>query len=139
MTTAPFRAPPFPDLNALIVEDDAILASVFEEMLRDLGCSTVAHASSVDAAFAALERERPDFVLLDARLRGVSAAPIAEALREEGVPVVVTTGYSRDALPAALAAGPLLHKPFRAEALVERIREARGAAAREPALEEPAA
>jgi len=127
MTTSPLS-----DLNALVVEDDAILASVFEDMLRDLGCVSVAHASSVDAAFEALERERPDFVLLDARLRGVSAAPIADALREEGVPVVVTTGYSRDALPAALASGPLLHKPFRAEALVERIREARegtGAAA----------
>lgn len=120
MTTSPLS-----DLNALVVEDDAILASVFEDMLRDLGCASVAHASSVEAAFEALERERPDFVLLDARLRGASAAPVAEALREEGVPVVVTTGYSRDALPAALTAGPLLHKPFRAEALVERIRNAR--------------
>ena len=128
MNTAPLH-----DLKALVVEDDAILAGVFAEMLRDLGCRSVAHASSVDAAFEALERERPDFVLLDARLRGASAAPVAEALHEDGVAVVVTTGYSRDALPCALAAGPLLHKPFRAEALVGRIREARDAAM-EPGL-----
>jgi CheY-like chemotaxis protein len=121
---------PFQDLKALIVEDDAILASVFEEMLRDLGCSDVAHASSVDAAFEALEGDRPDFVLLDARLRGVSAEPVAELLRDEGVPVVVTTGYSRDALPPSLTAGALLHKPFKAEALVEQVHEAREAAAR---------
>ena len=118
---------PLHDLNALVVEDDAILASVFDEMLRDLGCRNISHASSVDAAFEALENERPDFVLLDARLRGASAAPVAEALREDGIPVVVTTGYSRDALPAALAAEPLLHKPFRAEALATRVREARTA------------
>jgi CheY-like chemotaxis protein len=124
---------PFQDLKALIVEDDAILASVFEEMLRDLGCSDVAHASSIDAAFDALEGDRPDFVLLDARLRGVSAEPVAELLRDEGVPVVVTTGYSRDALPPSLTAGALLHKPFKAEALVGRVREARDAAARDPA------
>jgi DNA-binding response OmpR family regulator len=125
MTNTPFR-----DLRALIVEDDAILASVFEEMLRDLGCGDVAHASSIDAAYDVLDRERPDFVLLDARLRGASAAPIATLLRDEGVPVVVTTGYSRDALPPALAAGALLHKPFKAEALVARVREARANASR---------
>lgn len=119
MTDAPFR-----DLKALIVEDDAILASVFAEMLRDLGCEDVTHASSLDAGYDALERQRPDFVLLDARLRGVSAAPLASLLREEAIPVVVTTGYSRDALPPVLATGALLHKPFRAEALVARVREA---------------
>jgi len=123
MTNTPFR-----DLKALIVEDDAILAGVFEEMLRDLGCGDVTHASSVEAAYEALDRERPDFVLLDARLRGASAAPIASLLREDGVPVVVTTGYSRDALPPSLTAGPLLHKPFRAEALVARVNEARAGA-----------
>lgn len=128
MTTTPFR-----DLKALIVEDDAILASVFEEMLRDLGCEDVTHASSLDAAYDALDRQRPDFVLLDARLRGVSAAPLASALREDAIPVVVTTGYSRDALPPALAQGALLHKPFKADALVARVRDALEAAARQTA------
>lgn len=126
---------PFHDLKALIVEDDAILASVFEEMLRDLGCGDVTHASSIDAAYEALDQGRPDFVLLDARLRGASAAPIATLLREEGIPVVVTTGYSRDALPPSLASGALLHKPFKAEALVMRVNEARAQAVPEKLAE----
>jgi DNA-binding response OmpR family regulator len=111
------------EFKALVVEDDAILANVLDDMLRELGFVDIAHASSVEAALAALDREQPDFVLLDANLRGAHAHPVARALREAGVPLIVTTGYSPSDLPPALAAETILHKPFNTHALLTRIRD----------------
>ncbi len=114
---------PLHKFKALVVEDDAILANVLDDMLRELGFVDIAHASSVEAALAALDREHPDFVLLDANLRGAHAHPVARALRAAGVPLIVTTGYSPSDLPPALAAETILHKPFNTNALLARIRD----------------
>ena len=114
---------PLHEIKALVVEDDAILANVLDDMLRELGFVDIAHASSVEAALQALEEKRPDFVLLDANLRGAHAHPVARALRREGVPLIVTTGYSSSDLPPALAAETILHKPFNTDTLLGRIRQ----------------
>lgn len=123
---------PLSRIKALVVEDDAILANVLDDMLRELGFVEIAHASTVDAALDSLDRSQPDFVLLDANLRGAHAHPVARALREAGVPVIVTTGYSPSDLPPALAAEAILHKPFNTAALMARIRDVL------PGLPEPA-
>jgi DNA-binding response OmpR family regulator len=114
---------PLHEIKALVVEDDAILANVVDDMLRELGFVDIAHASSVEAALAALDKDQPHFVLLDANLRGAHAHPVARALREAGVPVIVTTGYSPNDLPPSLAAETILHKPFNTNALMQRIRD----------------
>jgi DNA-binding response OmpR family regulator len=122
LPNAPAGGRPLHELKALVVEDDAILANVLDDMLRELGFVEIAHASSVEAALNALDEKRPDFVLLDANLRGAHAHPVARALRHEGVPVIVTTGYSSSDLPPALAAETILHKPFNTDTLLTRIR-----------------
>ena len=120
---APTADRPLSAIKALVVEDDAILANVLDDMLRELGFVDIAHASSVDAALNALDKAQPDFVLLDANLRGAHAHPVARALRAAGVPVIVTTGYSPSDLPPQLAAETILHKPFNTSALMARIRD----------------
>ena len=96
----------------LVVEDDPLIAIDMQDMLTDRGAEVLGPAPSVGAALKALSGRRPDAAVLDVNLRGVMSTPVAEALRREGVPFVVATGYSRGQLDgAALREAPLLAKP----------------------------
>ena len=44
-------------LRVLVVEDEAMIAMLIEDMLTELGCTIVGPASSTRQAFAAIERE----------------------------------------------------------------------------------
>lgn len=52
-------------LNALIVDDDALIRGVLRQMLRSLGCHEVVETRGDDDALAACERKRHDIVFLD--------------------------------------------------------------------------
>src|SRR3954449_12561470 len=85
-----------PDLTGvrvLVAEDEAIVAFDLEETLRSLSCSVRAAVSSGSSLLELVRQERPDVVLLDLGLADGFAGPIAAALRAEGVPVLLTTGY----------------------------------------------
>lgn len=55
----------------LIVEDESLAAMALEEILGMLGYSVCGIADNAEDAIAAAERERPDIVMMDIRLRGV--------------------------------------------------------------------
>lgn len=64
-------------VRILIVEDDWLTAFQLESLLGRLGYAVVAVVADADAAIEAADRERPDLVLMDIRLRysdGVEAA-----------------------------------------------------------------
>src|SRR6267378_2571432 len=50
----------FDGLQALVVEDETIVAFLIEDMLTELGCSAVWLANTVSAALAILADRRPD-------------------------------------------------------------------------------
>jgi DNA-binding response OmpR family regulator len=93
-------------------------------MLVELGCGAVRHAGSVSEALAAVEAKRPDLAVLDINLGGQKIYPVAERLRELGVPFVFASGYDRSALPREWAARPLVQKPFQLAALAAGLRAA---------------
>lgn len=98
--------------RALVVEDQFLIAMDIEEMLRTLGAATVDIATSISDAFAAIERARPDFAILDLKLETETTAPIAERLRTLGIPLVFVTGYDDlRTMPAPLRGAPLIRKP----------------------------
>jgi CheY-like chemotaxis protein len=105
-----------PRPRILIVEDELLIAMEIEQMLVELGCAVVGPAPSVAQALAILDREEPDFAILDVNLGPERSTPIAEALRKRGVPFALATGYDRSQLPEpayrhALHLGkPLDHK-----------------------------
>jgi CheY-like chemotaxis protein len=113
--------PNFDRLNVLIVEDEAIISFLIEDMLRELGCSVVRNVAGIDEALTALDEERPDVAVLDVNLDGVEVYPVAERLRERGVPFVFTTGYGADGLAPAWAHMPVVQKPFRSEMLARAL------------------
>ncbi len=58
-----------------------------------------------------------DFALLDINLDGHQSFPVADVLRERGVPFLFATGYGAKILKPPYAGTPTLPKPFQLEDL----------------------
>ncbi|HEV1999124.1 MAG TPA: response regulator [Xanthobacteraceae bacterium] len=124
MSQAESGRTPFAELEVLIVEDEAIVSFLVEDMLMELGCGVVRHAGSMGEALAALATKRPDAAVLDVNLGGYKVYPLAERLREMGVPFLFASGYDASALPPEWAGRPLVQKPFQLAALAAGLRAA---------------
>jgi CheY-like chemotaxis protein len=99
-------------LRVLIVEDELLVAMELEDLLGRLGCRVVEAAPTIGRALRAVARQQADVAVLDVNLHGERVTPVAEALREQGVPYVLVTSYGRDRLPeGALQEVPCLAKP----------------------------
>lgn len=94
--------------SVLVVEDDLDCAEVIAEALRTCG-HEVAVTASAEGIREALERHRPDVVLVDGHLGPVDGIQLVHDLRDgplAGVPVLLTTGRARvEVARAARAAG----------------------------------
>jgi DNA-binding response OmpR family regulator len=124
-----------PAIVALLVEDDARLASLTAEYLRGHGVQVVV---SGDGALALSEarRLRFDVVLLDLMLPGRSGLEVCRELRgNSDVPILILTARGEEAdrvLGLELGADDYLTKPFSPRELLARVqaqvRRARGMA-----------
>jgi CheY-like chemotaxis protein len=109
-------APPRLSGTALIVEDNLIIAMAAEVILLELGARHVGTAASVAQAIASIDREKPDFALLDLNLGSENSVPVATKLTELEVPFMFATGYGERApIPAELAEAPVIQKPYTRE------------------------
>lgn len=100
-------------LRVLVVEDEALIALDVGEMLIRMGCEVIGPVPKVARALELLEREEPEFAILDVHLGRERATPIAETLREQGVPFALATAHGRSQLPErTLREAPLLGKPI---------------------------
>ena len=100
-------------LRIILVEDEALVAMMMEDLLEELGCQIVASFGSLTPALEWLaEQDTPlDGAVLDVNLGGgENVFPLAAALRERGVPFVFATGYG--VLPeSGFAEATVLQKP----------------------------
>lgn len=112
-------------LRVLVVEDEAMVVLLIEDMLADLGCVVAATATRVDEALAAIASGGFDCALLDMSLDGAPAHPVADALRAAGKPFICATGYGETGLRDVDRDAPLLNKPFREGELAEALRALR--------------
>lgn len=83
------------DRCILIVEDEPIVAMLIEDMLTELGCRHVLHATGVPEALALLHTRLPDAAVLDVNLKNVRVYPVAEYLAAARIPFIFATGYGR--------------------------------------------
>lgn len=117
----------FAGRRVLIVEDESLVAMLLETILEDMGCVPVGPASTVDEGLQMVaEGERIDAALLDVNVAGRQVFPIAEALRERGVPFVFSTGYGEGGLPDEWRGLPTLQKPFTEAAVRDALMQAMG-------------
>ena len=103
--------------RVLVVEDETLVAMLIEDTLLDAGAQVLGPVSTVAEALALVERELPDLAVLDLNLAGETSEPIADVLRDRGVPFVVASGYGPSGVPAKHAGVPVLAKPYAPEDL----------------------
>ena len=109
--------------RVLIVEDEYFLADDIAQALNKLGAQVVGPVPSPEKALALLADEPVDAAILDINLRGRMVFPVADALREQGVPFVFATGYDETAVPEAYKDVPRWEKPFKPEDLARALPE----------------
>ncbi len=112
--------------RVLLVEDEAMIAMLVEDMLEDLGHELVTVATRLEAATAAAGNGALDPATLGLNLGGVLTYPAADVLAERVIPFIFATGYGSGGLKEACSAQPTLQKPFDTEALGQAIRQALG-------------
>jgi len=102
----------------MVVEDEYLVALYLTQSLEDLGATIVGPSNSVSDALALLSTEAPDMAVLDINLGRERVYPVAQALRERGIPFVFTTGYDNWVIPQEYADQPRIEKPIDPAALV---------------------
>jgi DNA-binding response OmpR family regulator len=108
----------------LLVEDEALIALDVQDGLEDAGYVVAGPAARLDRAVALASSEAIDAAVLDVNLAGVQVWPVAEILRQRGIPFLLVTGLSTGSgLPAFCARVPRLAKPFVRAALLDKLAE----------------
>lgn len=98
--------------SIFIVEDDALIAMLLEEMLGELGYSVSGKAACVDEALTLADSLAFDAAILDVSLAGESSYPVARFLDRKGTPYLFATGYGSVPAGAAGIGLPALTKPY---------------------------
>jgi DNA-binding response OmpR family regulator len=110
--------------DVLIVEDDPLIALDFEDRMLGFGVKTVRASGSVAGALALIDKQAPDFALLDVALTREKSFAIAERLEALTIPFVFITGYGSEVtLPPAFSKTPLLPKPCSSDELEAAMRQ----------------
>lgn len=104
--------------SILIVEDEYFLAEDLRDDLTRAGAKVLQPVGNIDRARDVVRSgERIDAAVLDINLDGEMVFPIADALRERGIPFVFATGYDRSVLPERFLDTPRVEKPFKSDRL----------------------
>jgi two-component system, response regulator PdtaR len=114
-------------LRVLVVEDNAIIATLLGEMLADMGHDVCGIETTEAEAVAAAARFRPDMIIAAARLGdGSGVAAMRAILRAGPMPHLFISGGPLEADgPGAV----VLQKPFHENQLTQAIERALDAAA----------
>ncbi|PYE85671.1 HWE histidine kinase domain-containing protein [Pseudoroseicyclus aestuarii] len=101
------------DGQALVVDDNMIIAMDAGDMMSDLGASRVHTAASVPEALRILGTEAIAFALIDINLGSEISLPVALACREAGIPAILATGYgAREEVIGRYPVMPVVRKPY---------------------------
>jgi CheY-like chemotaxis protein len=106
--------------RVLVVEDEALVMMMIEDVLLDAGCEVVV-AGNVARALAAIGAERFDAAILDVNLDGSPSYDVADALAARGTPFLFSTGYGADGMRPAYRHCRVLTKPFAEDDLVRSL------------------
>ena len=108
----------FAGRRVLLVEDEAMIALLLEDMLGDLGCQVVGPAYAIEPAMElAIGETAIDVAILDVNLAGRPVYEVADVLKAKGVPIIFSSGYGASGLREADRNAPVLPKPFKLQDL----------------------
>ncbi|WOI53904.1 HWE histidine kinase domain-containing protein [Parvularcula sp. LCG005] len=106
--------------DVMIVEDNMIIALDAEDIVQELGATSVCVASNVEEALRCIEKRDLTFALLDVNLGRTTSEEVADDLTRRGIPFLFATGYAEknqlaEKFPHAAAA----KKPYTKESIAE--------------------
>jgi two-component system phosphate regulon response regulator PhoB len=111
----------------LLVEDDASLAGITRRFLLQAGYK-VTLAVSGEEALSLIQKQKPDLVVSDVQLPGISGLKLCELLKENkataSLPIILVTvlGKTQEKIQGLrLGADDYLTKPFDAQELLARV------------------
>jgi CheY-like chemotaxis protein len=107
--------------RALVVEDEIMVAMHVEDLLTELGIEVSAIATSLDQALALAREGGFDFAVLDVNLAGQLSFPVADVLRERGIPFLFASGYGSKGVQDDYRSAIRLQKPFVGRDLAQAI------------------
>jgi len=115
-----------PRLNLLLAEDDPVLGQALVDGLRREGCTVRWVRDGIDA-YAALQEQRFDALVLDLGLPGLGGLDLLHRVRQHDadLPVLVVTAYGElaDRIRGLdFGADDYLAKPFELDELLARVR-----------------
>jgi len=112
----------------LIVEDDVIIATDIQSILKSHGHVIVGNVRSGQDAIQIGKIEKPDLIIMDIlladRISGIEVGFIVESALRKRIPIIYLTALQKDDFPEL---GDQLHKcafiskPFKEEDLIEGV------------------
>ena len=116
-------------VRILVIEDRLSLLRLYQTVLGQRN-HDVAVAPTSEAGLEAVSRVRPDLVIMDLVLPGITEAEVAQKLTEAGIlpgaPLIVTTALAGDvahAMAKSMGASALLVKPFDMQTMLASVDE----------------
>ncbi len=112
-------------LTVAIVDDDESVLDAIKTVLDDQHWNTQTYASG-EAFLSDLKNNKPDCIVLDSNLPGLSGVAVAHIIRtgQNCIPIIVLTAYpesSQTTKIKKLGVIDVLVKPVTAEVLIEHI------------------
>ncbi len=97
--------------RVLVIEDDAVVAMLVEEILLDMGLQVLT-SPTLDSALVDIEMATFDAAIVDMHLRGDNASPITQLLLERKTPFLVLSGLDQSGFTRRHPQIQALLKPF---------------------------
>ncbi len=110
----------------LVIEDESMLSSSIEDMVRELDCQVVGPAARLDHALTLALQSDIDVAILIINVDGSVIYPVADVLRFRGIPFLFSVGDDFRPLPQRFEGTRTLPKPFSSQALNDALGEILG-------------
>lgn len=110
----------------LLVEDEIMVSMMLQDRLERAGYRVLT-AATLDAALTLAAHGQVDVAVLDINLDGQPSFPVAEVLRQRGIPFTFSSGYGVEGLPPSYRSESMLQKPYATEALLNALDRLLGA------------
>lgn len=98
--------------KVLLLEDQILIAMMFDDILSDMGHRVVGIAATCDTGMSLLLNEKPDFAVIDLHLADGPCYDLIAEAKMRNIPIVVITGAMIDHADERLANTKILSKPF---------------------------
>jgi DNA-binding response OmpR family regulator len=113
-----------PKCRVLIVEDDALISFLMEDMVSEFGSEVVGPALRINHALELARSAELNAAILDVNVDGEEIFSVADILEERQIPLIFATGYAARILPLRYQESQTVSKPFSYPALADALRTA---------------